>query len=80
MSGVNSDASSGLASIDTHSSSAHGSRKKKRTIESKVNKKRRKLFDLILSCVSDEKKSAPAQQQCQKFDVYLLENYFAYAH
>jgi hypothetical protein len=29
---------------------------------------------------SQEKKSAPAQQQCQKFDVYLLENYFAYAH
>jgi hypothetical protein len=28
----------------------------------------------------DVKKSAPAQQQCQKFDVYLLENYFAYAH
>jgi hypothetical protein len=27
-----------------------------------------------------EKKSAPAQQQCQKFDVYLLENYFAYVH
>jgi hypothetical protein len=53
MSGVNSDASSGLASIDTHSSSAQGSRKKKRTIESKVSKKRRKLFDLILSCVSD---------------------------
>jgi len=26
------------------------------------------------------KKSAPAQQQCQKFDVYLLENYFAYVH
>jgi hypothetical protein len=23
-------------------------------------------------------KSAPAQQQCQKFDVYLLENYFTY--
>ena len=22
--------------------------------------------------------SAPAQQQCQKFDVYLLENYFTY--
>jgi hypothetical protein len=29
---------------------------------------------------SQEKKPAPAQQQCQKFDVYLLENYFAYAH
>jgi hypothetical protein len=53
MSGVNSDASSGLASIDTHSSSAHGSRKKKRTIESKVAKKRRNFFDLVLSCVSD---------------------------
>ena len=53
MSGVNSDASSGLQSIDTHSSSAQGSRKKKRTIESKVAKKRRKLFDLVLSCVSD---------------------------
>jgi hypothetical protein len=25
-----------------------------------------------------KKKSAPAQQQCQKFDVYLLENYFTY--
>ena len=23
---------------------------------------------------------APAQQQCQKFDVYLLENYFAYVY
>jgi hypothetical protein len=26
------------------------------------------------------KNPAPAQQQCQKFDVYLLENYFAYVY
>jgi hypothetical protein len=28
----------------------------------------------------EEKNPAPAQQQCQKFDVYLLENYFAYVY
>jgi hypothetical protein len=57
MSGADSDASSGLGSVDVESacsSTASGSRKKKRTIEHKVTKKIRKLYDLILSCVSDE--------------------------
>ena len=53
MSGAaRSDGSSGLESIATHSiGSSKG--KKKRTIESKVDKKVRKFFDLVLSCVSD---------------------------
>ena len=53
MSGAaRSDGSSGLESIATHGiGSSEG--KKKRTIESKVDKRVRKFFDLVLSCVSD---------------------------
>ena len=53
MSGARSDESSGLESVATHSVSSRGSRKKKRTIDSKVRRKHRKLFDLVISCVSD---------------------------
>jgi hypothetical protein len=53
------DNSSGLESIATSSERSVGSsggkaRKKKRTIESKVSRKNRKLFDLVIKTVSDE--------------------------
>ena len=54
MSGAKSDESSGLDSVATHSVSSRGSRKKMRTIDSKVRRKHRKLFDLVIHCVSDE--------------------------
>ena len=54
MSGADrSDGSSGLESIATLSIGSSKGKHKKRTIESKVEKKIQKLFDLILSCVSD---------------------------
>ena len=50
------DNSSGLESIATSSSIGSGgkNKKKKRTIESKVIRKNKKLFDLIVKSVSDE--------------------------
>jgi hypothetical protein len=54
MSGADrSDGSSGLESIATLSIGSSKGKHKRRTIESKVEKKIQKLFDLILSCVSD---------------------------
>ena len=56
--GSDSDASSGLKSVGISATSSRGSSrgsgKKKRTIETKVNRKIRKLNDFIILCVSDK--------------------------